>query len=115
PIHQPRFDAAGRAVVVGLLDGRAAREVEGNDVLVVQELGDSLAFLDRFAGGVQEAVRRARVDAAGDLGVGAGPSALRVQDQEGNVVGGIASFGGLAAQRHGLEVRVAFQAGSGGR
>ena len=110
------FRATGSGVVAGLINARAVDEKLGDDGFVVEELGESAAFLDEFGGGVQQFVRGAGVNAQGNFRIVKGKFLLGADDEVGHLIGGVSAVLVHAADGAVFKVGVAFPvvAGVGG-
>ena len=102
------FGTARNGIVQRLVDRAALDGVQGHHFLVVDELREPGAILNGQGDLIQETVGRARMDADREVGVGHREFALGLEEQIGQLVGGVLSLGRLAADGDGFPVGIAF-------
>ena len=111
PVGHPDFGAARCRVIEGLVHARALGDEQGDDLLVIEELGVPRAVFHRGGHIPEEAFRAPAVQSGRQIGIMQGEFPLGPQDEVAQVIGGVLAVHGLAADGHGFPVGIALGEG----
>ena len=107
--------AAGHGIVVCVFEAGAFGEQHRYDFLVIAQFREAGAFLDGFGHFIKVPFRGACMNTGGQVRVVHREFAFGLQEQIGQIIGGVHAFSGLSADGNGFPVGVAFVESAAGR